>query len=96
MRANCRPSIVNSTFWARENARTIRESISREAWECVNELWLWLDARLVDPSRPVTVVRGERETEHRLRPGLRALFESLARRGDPRLAFASRVVLPGE
>lgn len=35
-------SILSSAFWARENARTIRESISREAWECVNELWLWL------------------------------------------------------
>jgi uncharacterized alpha-E superfamily protein len=38
-------SILNSAFWARENARTLREVISREAWECVNELWLWLDGR---------------------------------------------------
>jgi len=36
-------SVASSALWARENARTIRESISREAWECVNELWLWLD-----------------------------------------------------
>lgn len=36
-------SIHSSARWARENARTIRESISREMWECLNRIWLWLD-----------------------------------------------------
>lgn len=35
-------SIRTSLFWARENARTVRETISREVWESVNDLWLWL------------------------------------------------------
>lgn len=36
-------SILSSAYWARESARTIRESISREMWECLNRTWLWLD-----------------------------------------------------
>ncbi len=36
-------SIQSSVFWARENARTIRETISLEMWEAVNDLWLWLN-----------------------------------------------------
>ncbi|GAB4559311.1 MAG: alpha-E domain-containing protein [Haliangiales bacterium] len=35
-------SIVNSIRWARENARTIREVISVEMWEVLNDLWHWL------------------------------------------------------
>jgi len=35
-------SIVSSLRWARENARTIREVVSLEMWETVNELWVWV------------------------------------------------------
>lgn len=35
-------SIVSSTRWARENARTIREVISLEMWETINGFWHWL------------------------------------------------------
>ncbi len=35
-------SIVNSMRWARENARTIRDTISAEMWETINGFWLWL------------------------------------------------------
>jgi uncharacterized alpha-E superfamily protein len=35
-------SIVRSTESARENARTIRETLSLEAWETINRFWLWL------------------------------------------------------
>ena len=38
-------SLVASLAYARENARTIRETISLEMWETVNDLWLWLGAR---------------------------------------------------
>ncbi|MCA9801452.1 MAG: alpha-E domain-containing protein [Cyanobacteria bacterium HKST-UBA02] len=37
-------SIRNSLFWARENARTIREVISLEMWETINALWHWLSS----------------------------------------------------
>ncbi len=35
-------SIRSSVYWARENARTIREVISLEMWEAVNRNWHWL------------------------------------------------------
>ncbi len=38
-------SIHSSLRWARENARTIRETMSLEMWEAINDLWLWLRDR---------------------------------------------------
>ena len=38
----CPVSIFTSLQWARENARTIRETISLEMWESMNEFWLWM------------------------------------------------------
>lgn len=35
-------SVVSSLRWARENARTIRETISLEMWYAINDFWLWL------------------------------------------------------
>ncbi len=38
-------SVYTSLHLARENARTIRETISLEMWEAINQLWLWLSGR---------------------------------------------------
>jgi len=38
-------SIRSSLFWARENARTIRETVSLEMWLTLNDLWLWFTSR---------------------------------------------------
>lgn len=38
-------SIVSSARWARENGRTIRETISLEMWEALNGFWHWVSAR---------------------------------------------------
>ncbi|HEX5631621.1 MAG TPA: alpha-E domain-containing protein [Gemmatimonadales bacterium] len=38
-------SLVGSLAQARENARTIRETISLEMWQAVNTAWLWLGSR---------------------------------------------------
>jgi uncharacterized alpha-E superfamily protein len=38
-------SIYASLRWARENARTIRQVMSVEMWETVNDTWLWLTSR---------------------------------------------------
>jgi uncharacterized alpha-E superfamily protein len=39
-------SIYSSLRAARENARTIRETISLEMWETLNDLWVWLGGRV--------------------------------------------------
>jgi uncharacterized alpha-E superfamily protein len=36
-------SAYNSLRWARENARTIRETLSLEAWMVLNRFWLWMN-----------------------------------------------------
>jgi uncharacterized alpha-E superfamily protein len=38
-------SLRSSLRYARENARTIRETISLEMWETLNDLWVWLGER---------------------------------------------------
>lgn len=35
-------SVVSAAYWARENARTVRETLSLEMWKCLNSFWLWL------------------------------------------------------
>jgi uncharacterized alpha-E superfamily protein len=42
-------SIRNCLRLARENARVVRDRISKEMWECVNELWLRSENRLERP-----------------------------------------------
>ncbi len=40
------PSSIHASLrWARENARTVREVISVEVWETINDTWLWLESR---------------------------------------------------
>lgn len=50
-------SVANSLHYARENARTIRETLSLEAWAALNRFWLWLQApetrELYRDERPV-------------------------------------------
>jgi uncharacterized alpha-E superfamily protein len=38
-------SIFSSIHWARQNARTVRETMSVEMWETLNDTWLWLKSR---------------------------------------------------
>jgi len=38
----CGASILSSLHMARENARTVRETISVEMWNCLNAFWLWM------------------------------------------------------
>ncbi len=38
-------SIRSSLYWARENARQIREVISREMWETLNTAWQWFSGK---------------------------------------------------
>jgi len=38
-------SLYSAVRGARENARTVRDVMSLEAWEAINDLWLWLGGR---------------------------------------------------
>lgn len=41
-------SLYSSVRAARENARTVRETISLEMWETLNDLWVWLGDRAAE------------------------------------------------
>jgi len=51
--SNC---IRNSLRLSRENARVVRDRISKEMWEALNELWLALERRLEAPLLPERAV----------------------------------------
>jgi uncharacterized alpha-E superfamily protein len=47
------PNCIRSSLrTARENARVVRDRISKEMWEAMNELWLAVDTRLQTPLIP--------------------------------------------
>jgi uncharacterized alpha-E superfamily protein len=45
-------ALLNILRRARENARVVRDCISKEMWECVNHLWLSVSERLRTPLSP--------------------------------------------
>ena len=45
-------SLYNSLRFARENARVVRDRISNEMWEAINEFWLQVDRHLKSPLVP--------------------------------------------
>jgi uncharacterized alpha-E superfamily protein len=63
-------SIVTSVAHARENLRTTREVLPREAWQVVNDLWLYVDRE------------ADRAVERRLRDRLLARVVDDSRRLD--------------
>ncbi len=38
----CEVGVRAAVYWARENARTIRDVIGRDAWEAMNAFWHWV------------------------------------------------------
>jgi uncharacterized alpha-E superfamily protein len=67
---DCPVSIASSLSMARENARQIRETISREAWETINRVWLWLqsaEARELFVDDPLGFFRHMRDAGHQCR-----------------------------
>lgn len=58
-------SAWNSLSWARENARTIRETLSLEAWTVINRFWLWMrsdEARALYAAERATFYERMRES----------------------------------
>ncbi len=54
---------------------------------------LLLDARMVDFSRPITLEVNDQKSQIKVVPRLKTLCETMARRGDPELAFSAEVPL---
>ena len=72
----------------RDNHLTVTTSTN------VGSATVFLDNRLVDFGKPVTLSVNGANSRHKLQPSLRVLGEMLLRRGDPELAFTARLDLP--
>lgn len=55
---------------------------------------IFLDERLIDFAKPVSLVLNGKTTTRKLKPSLRTLCETLQRRGDPDLACTAEISLP--
>jgi len=64
----CPVSIMTSLRWARENARTSRETISLEMWHSLNSFWLWMNSpearELYDTQRHAFYQRVIQHSQH--------------------------------
>ncbi|WCL55587.1 alpha-E domain-containing protein [Gimibacter soli] len=45
-------SVLNAVYSARNNARTVRTALTRDAWESTNEFWLEMSRMLARPVKP--------------------------------------------
>ena len=52
-----------------------------------------LDSRLIDFKKPVVLELNGKKSTHKLKPSLRIFCQTMQERGDPELAFTTKMVL---
>ncbi|HWX21754.1 MAG TPA: transglutaminase domain-containing protein [Candidatus Binatia bacterium] len=91
-------NVVQDFFWLRATQPGKRQEILASvtnnrfvitANENVSAATVFMDARLVDFSKPVDIELNGSTTTRRFEPGLKTFCETLARRGDPGYAFCA-------
>jgi len=96
-------AVITDFFWLHTNApgktqeinATCRDNrITVTTTPNVTSATVLLDTRLIDFGKPVTLEVNGKKSEQRLEPSLRTLCATLARRGDPELAFTAQLDLP--
>ncbi len=94
--------VVRDFFWLQSNApgknREIDATITNNTLTVsttseVKDASALLDARLVDFSKPLSLSVNGKQSKLTLKPSFNILCETMARRGDPELAFSARVAL---
>ena len=94
-------TVIHDFYWLHSDAPTKTQRLDASiknnavvvtASPNVTGASVMLDSRLVDFARPVTLSVNGKQTTQRVTPHLKTLAETLARRGDPRLAFTA--ILP--
>lgn len=77
--ADCPVSLHSSLANARHNARTIREVISREVWETINDAWLWFSSPEARSAFDVDRIGFYQELKHRMLQCQGALASTMLR-----------------
>ncbi len=95
-------SVVRDFFWLHSDApaknreidATIKDNVLTVTTTGeVKTASALLDARLVDFSKPVSLSVNGKQSKLTVKPSFNTLCETMARRGDPELAFSARVVI---
>lgn len=95
--------VIRDFYWLRDlhsgkqreiDAACRDNVVQIDASHAAGPLTVFLDERLVDLARPVTVERAGQRTTALLTPRLAELCRGIVERGDPDLAFTVRVDLP--
>lgn len=96
-------NVIHDFFWLQtpvpEAGKKLYASLDNNkiiATTDLTEAAILLDGRLVDFRKPVVLELNGKTSTHKLHPSLRILCETLQQRGDPELAFTSKLLLlPG-
>ncbi|WP_157947672.1 transglutaminase domain-containing protein [Abditibacterium utsteinense] len=94
-------SVISDFFWLRTDSpaktREVRATCRDNKIEVnltnTDSIKVFLDRRLVDFDKPVTVVLNGQKREMKVAPNLLTFCQTLARRGDPQLAFSAEIDL---
>lgn len=93
-------NVIHDFFWLQTNVpkagMNMNSSIQKNnivAQTNLTEASILLDSRLIDFKKPVVLEINGKKSTHKLKPSLRIFCQTMQERGDPELAFTTRMVL---
>ncbi len=93
-------NVIHDFFWLRTNVpkagMSMNTSIQKNnivAQTNLAEASILLDSRLIDFKKPVVLELNGKKSTHKLKPSLRIFCQTMEERGDPELAFTTKMVL---
>jgi hypothetical protein len=93
-------NVIHDFFWLQTNVpkagMNMNTSIQKNnivAQTNLTEASILLDSRLIDFKKPVVLELNGKKSTHKLKPSLRILCQTMQERGDPELAFTTKMVL---
>ena len=93
-------TVIHHFFWLQTNVpkagMNMNTSIQKNnivAQTNLTEASILLDSRLIDFKKPVVLELNGKKSTHKLKPSLRIFCQTMQERGDPELAFTTKMVL---
>ena len=93
-------NVIHDFFWLQTNVpkagmnmNTTIQKNNIVAQTNLAEASILLDSRLIDFKKPVVVELNGKKSKHKLKPSLRIFCQTMQERGDPELAFTTKIEL---
>ena len=93
-------NVIHDFFWLQTNVpkagMNMNANIQKNnivAQTNLTEASILLDSRLIDFKKPVVLELNGKKSTHKLKPSLRIFCQTMQERGDPELAFTTKMVL---